>query len=143
MTYYTHPKTTSPYWSHVTEYPSDLVASPYSHLNMPPLNSIPKNITSLKSPYTTSQANIPQNHVMPSGNTFEKMQHFFSKSATKLEKVLQKVLHLKPCIYKGLLAIKRPFVALVTLLFKSIIREKYKKPIFLLYPLQFLYIIQT
>ena len=59
----------------------------------------------------------------------------YLKSATKSEKVLQKVLHLKYCIYNSLLALERRFVALVTLLFKSIIRENIKKPIFLLYPL--------
>ena len=52
----------------------------------------------------------------------------FLKSATKSEKVLQKVLHLKSCIYKGLLVLKRRFVAVVALLFKSIIRENIKNP---------------
>ena len=45
--------------------------------------------------------------------------------------MLQKVLHLKYCIYNSLLALERRFVALVALLFKSIIRENIKKPIFL------------
>ena len=41
------------------------------------------------------------------------------------------MLHLKCCIYNSLLALKRQFVALVTLLFKSLIRENIKKPYFL------------
>ena len=61
----------------------------------------------------------------------------FLKSATKSEKVLQKVLHLKSCIYKGLLVLKRRFVAVVALLFKSIIRENIKNPYFFYTPCSF------